>query len=46
MPEDQDATMAHPDLDESIGGDDHGPAFEAEPFVGIDLDDDAAVSDG
>lgn len=45
MPEPQDATIAHPDLDQAVSGDDHGPAFEA-TLEGLDDDDDAVIADG
>jgi hypothetical protein len=40
-----DVTAVHPDLDNAVGTDDHGPAFEA-TFEGLDTDDDTAVADG
>jgi hypothetical protein len=42
---DHDVTAEHPDLDQAVDVDEHGPVFEA-TFEGLDADDDTAVADG
>jgi hypothetical protein len=43
--DDMTAQIEHPDLEDAVDEDDHGPAFEA-TFEGLDADDDTAVADG
>jgi hypothetical protein len=43
--QDMTVQVPHPDLDQAVDFDDHGPIFEA-TFEGLDADDDTAVADG
>jgi hypothetical protein len=45
MPEDQDAPMEHPDLDDALDKDDHGPVFET-TYEGLEEDEGEVEPDG